>query len=449
MGKIVAINKSKTVSYKNDTIEYFEEVNTHSKKESYQKIIDKIKNAKSTVKIASTSNVNEKILDAIHENRELNVYIALKNFSNSKKTVERFDERRVAIIREVAELENNFILIDNIAYLFINPLDEDENTLCYFDESKVPDFNFIFNYYFWNKASLEKMINEVKEPIESPFPPFSLRKQKYINVIEPIDKSYSSLYIPRDKKFNDALNKKAERNYFSDDLIVPIYINKDSFTIGLFEINEPFVVENSWELKENKLEDINSSLEIVPRNELWSKSINIEESKEVDLGEIVSPSIESMDSQEPKEFHKEEYVQEIIYTWVVVPPQKPKNAKKASLYNEHKIYKEKQNKWKEEKNRNQELLNNKKNELSKLDSKNKNYEKNLKKIENEIKILEDKLNKKENIVKPKYELPNIGTLYEDKQCYYLEISTYEELEKVEGYRFDKELRFVVEKDEHK
>jgi hypothetical protein len=447
MGKIVAINKSKTVSYKDDTIEYFEEVNSLSKKESYQNIIDKIKNATSTVRIASTSNISEKILDAIHENLEINAYIILKSLSKSKKTEERFDERRVSIIREVDELENNFILIDNKAYLFINPLNEEQNISHYFDESKTSDLEFIFNYYFWNRASQEKLLNTINKAIESPFPPFELRKQKFINVIDSGDEKYVSLYVPRDKKFNETLDKNASKKYFSDDLIVPLYLNEHSFTVGLFAVNEAFSVENSWELKKSKLEDIDSSLEIVPRKESWSNSIKIKESRGIELDKIISPSIKSMENQKPKGYPIEKYVKEVIYTWVVVPPHKPKNAKKSSLYNEHKMYEEKKNKWKEEKVKNTKLLNEKKKELSVLDKKDEKYKKKMKNIENEIKKVEDKLNQQVNIDEPKYKLPESGTLYETNKEYFLEIIGKEELESAENYiqkcNFEKECVMVV------
>ena len=444
MGKIIAIEKKEVVTYKDDIIEYFEEVNSLSQKESYQKIIDDIKNAKSIVRIASTSNIDERILDAIHENSNINAYIILNNFSKSNKTVERFDERRVAIIREVDELDNNFILIDNnIAYLFVNPLDDKQNISLKFDESKASDLEFIFNYYFWNRATKEKLINNINEATESPFPPFSLRKQNFINVIESIDENFQSLYIPRDKKYEILLDKEISKKYFSDDLSVPLYMNDNNFVIGKFKINKPFSISNSWELKKNKLGDIDSSLEIIPRKKLWSNSIRIEETKEIKLNEITSPSIESMKNQKPNEFPREEYVKEVIYTWVVMPPKKPKNSKKASLYNAYKAYEEEKNKLKEEKNKNKKLLTNKKKEFSTLDNESKDYKKKSKKIESEIKKLEDKLNQKENILKPKYKLPIVGTLYENTQGYYLELSTYAELEKVKEYKLDKKLRFVV------
>ena len=403
MGKIIAINKSKTISYRDNVIEYFEEVNNNSKKEDYQKIIDKIKNATSIVKIASTSMIDEQIIDAIHENKELNAYIILKDFSKSNQTVQRFDERRVAIIREVDELENNFILIDNVAYLFINPLEESQNISLYFDESKTSDLEFIFNYYFWNRATKEKLVNSINRVTESPFPPFGLRRQKSINVVESIDYQSEELYIPRDKKFNNILENNATQKYFSDDIVIPIYLNDSSFTVGVFKVEEIFNIENRWQLKEDKLDNISSSLEIIPRNEQWIESITITANKNIALPSIKAKTIDGMKNIKPDSYPKEKYIKDIKYSWEVLPPIVPKGAKKASLYKEHEQF-----------------------ELKKEQYKGK--EKKIKSIKNDIKKLEDKISVEFTLKQPKYALPTVGVLWELKNKYYLEIEFYEELD---------------------
>jgi len=434
MGKIIAINKSKTISFRDDVIEYFEEVNSVSKKEGYQNIIDKIKNATSTVKIASTSMVDEQIIDAVHENKKINTYIILKNFDVSSKTVERFDERKVAIIREVGELENNFILIDNVAYLFVNPLEESKNISFYFDEVKASDLEFIFNYYFWNRAIKEKLVNDINTAIESPFPPFGLRTQKTINVIEAIKNEFKELYIPRDKKFDALLEKDTGQKYFSDDISVPLYLNDNNFIVGLFQINKEFSIEiSSWELKENKLEDIDSSLEIILREESLSNPIKIEEHKNIELKDIVSPSIEEMDNQEPYEYSRDKYVKEVTYNWIVMPPKKPKNSKKSSLYQDHENFKNKRKKLEEERDIKKSSITEKKENISKLDKKDKEYQKNLKQLKKEIETLEKQLTKKENFSKPKHSLPSDGILYELDNKYFLEISNEKELAKAKDY----------------
>jgi len=458
MPKIENIKRTKTISYEEDRIEYFVKENSNSLLKDYSEIINKIKNAKSMIKIASTSYIDENIIDAIYEidkERILNSYLILKDFSKSSKTLQRFDERKPMVIREVKELKNNFILIDNKAYLFLNPLSEKENIFLEFDEAKSSDLEFIFNYYFWNEATQEKLINEISKPTESPFPPFSLREQEYVNV-EEVNTEYKAVYIPKDKKYNDELNKKSSKNYFSEDIKIPIYINDNDFYIGNFKVSEKITLNNSWILKENKLGSIDSHIEIIPREKSWSESIKIEEKKEVNLQDIVATSIDTMNNTQPNEFTQKEFVKEITFIWNVLPPMKPKNSKKSSLYSEHEQYEKKIKKYQEDKIKTQKTLdeeieenNNLKIKLSKVDKKDKSYkeiQKKLDKSKQKIDNLKKDITKKESIKKPKYPLPSIGILYESNNQYFLEISDKNELndaKKLETIYTDKEFCIVA------
>ncbi|HIP27411.1 MAG TPA: hypothetical protein EYG80_07135 [Flavobacteriaceae bacterium] len=441
MSKIETIKKSKTISYENESIEYFIEENSDSWLVDYTDIIHKIKNAKSIIKIAATSYVDEKIIDAIYdidEDSTLNSYLILKDFNKSNKTVQRFDERKPTVIREVKELENNFILIDNKAYLFLNPLSEKNNIFLEFNEAKSSDLEFIFNYYFWNKSSKEKLINEESTTVNSPFPPFSLREQHHVNV-EELDDEYERVYIPRDKKYSSKLDMKASKKYFSDDIEVPIYLNDDSFYIGNFKVYQTMTITNSWILKENTLGNIDSTLEIIPKDKKWSKSIKVIKYKETHLPDITSDSIETMEDQEPAKYPKEEFIKRITFLWNILAPKKPNNAKKSILYIQHEEFRKREERSKNEKLEAQNLLKKKNEEKSKVDKeltqlnqKDKTYKskKNtLKVIDNSIKKLEEKISKKDNFSKPKYPLPTIGVLYENNDTYFLEISTYEDLDK--------------------
>ena len=448
MSKIKTIKGSNTISYENESIEYFVKENSDSLLVDYTDIIHKIKNAKSIIKIASTSYVDEKIVDAIYdidENSILNSYLILKDFKKSNKTVQRFDERKPTVIREVKKLENNFILIDNKAYLFLNPLSKKNNIFLEFDEAKSSDLEFIFNYYFWNKSSKEKLINEESTIVNSPFPPFSLREQHHVNV-EELDDEYEMVYIPRDKKYSSKLDMKASKKYFSHDIEVPIYLNDDSFYIGNFKVYKTMTITNSWILKENTLGNIDSTLEIIPKDKTWSKSIKIKEHKEIDLDDITSDNIEMMKNQEPTKYPKVEFIKEITFLWNILAPKKPNNTKKSILYTQHEEFKKRTEQSKNEKLEAKSLLQKKNEEKSKvekeltqLNPKDKTYKstKNtLKKIDNNIKKLEETISKKDNFSKPKYPLPTIGVLYENKDTYFLEISTYEDFDKAKKLEED-------------
>lgn len=427
MSKIIPIKKSKTISFEDEMIEYFIEEGSNSSKKSYEEIMDKIKNAKETIRIASTSFVDENIIDAIYDNEMTNNYFILNSFEKSKKTLQRFDQRKSAIFREVETLENNFIIIDKISYFFINPLSQKENIYLYFDEKETSDLEFIFNYYFWNEASKEKLVDTMGKPIESPFPPFSLREQQNINVLDETVHYCNKLYIPRDKNYLTLLNEDATDKYFSDDIEIPIYVNKNSFMIGNFTINEPFKINNSWRLKQDSLGNIDSKIYIIPKDKNWSESISIKESKNISLDDIIAKTIESMNGTEPKSFDKVEYVKNITYNWNVFAPTRPKNSKKSSIYSEYEKYEKKLKEEKENK------VKAKKREKEKLDKKDKDYKSNLKKLEKEIENLEKQFTKKETFNKPEYSLPTVGVLYELNHEYFLEITNREELSDAKNY----------------
>ena len=46
-------------------------------------------------------------------------------------------------------------------------------------------------------------------------------------------------------------------------------------------------------------------------------------------------TIENMDKTEPSQLPYELYTKNVIYTWKVLPPVKPSNAKEARLYKEY------------------------------------------------------------------------------------------------------------------
>ncbi len=330
MSKIEKINLNKTIDYSDENIEYFIKKNTESKLLDYQEIVDKIKGAKNSIKIASISNISNEILDALHNNLEINIYMIFKSFDNSTETLSRFDKRKPIIAREVQELENSFIIIDNISYLFINPLSQKENIYILVDEKETQDLGFIFNYYFWNCASMEKLVENISKPMESPFPPFGKRELNFINIRNL--ESCKSLYIPRDKKYINQLDMNANKKYFSDDLKRPILINNDNFQIGNFVLNLNFEIKNSWLLQSNTQREIDISLDIIPKVENWDKTINILDFKEIELSDIRASTIEEMGNVKPDSFPKESYVNSIKFYWNVLPPIKLQTSKKSSLY---------------------------------------------------------------------------------------------------------------------
>ncbi|NVJ53922.1 MAG: hypothetical protein HWD90_09495 [Campylobacteraceae bacterium] len=336
MGKIEKINLEKTIDYSGETISYLiKEDDTSSDLQSYEKIVHKIHNAKKTIQLSSTENISNEIIDALYENDEINIYILLKSFDKSKQTLERFDSKKPTVLREVEQLENNLIIIDNIAYIFINPLENKENIFIKIDENKTPDLKYIFNYYFWECASLEKLVDTIAEPIESPFPTINQRELDFINITNNDLEDLEKIYIPKDEKYKSVLlDKESTNKYVSTVINSIIYQNTDQLQIGNLLLKEiEFDITDKWIYTQNFLKEISSEDKIIPIDESWDNIINIEVSKKVNLGSIESNIIEEMNTTKV-EFLQEKYIKEINFSWEVLPPSKPNNAKKANLYND-------------------------------------------------------------------------------------------------------------------
>ncbi len=336
MSIIQNINLNKTVDYSDDKIDYFICDGNERQLTDYSDIINKIKNASKIINIASTSKISDDIIDALYQNEKVNLYMIVKSFDSAKDTLERFDSKKPAIIREVASLENNFIIIDEISYVFINELSNKTNVFMVCDEKYTKDLSFIFQSYFWDHATKEKLVNTISDPIESPFPPIGNRDLAYVNVTgSKFDKCTDS-YIPKDKRFIEILNNESENNFFNDEIKTSVYRNEKYTQIGkLIFLDFKFDFTNRWRLKNDSLEDIHLEDEIIPKNDDWNKIIKVIESENIDLGSVVSDTIENMEETQPKKFTPKQYIRSIDYYWNVLPPSKPDNAKKSSLYNEY------------------------------------------------------------------------------------------------------------------
>jgi len=336
MSKIEKINLNEIVDYSDNEIDYFIEEGSNSDLVNYGELIKKIYNAKKTIQISSTSIISNEIIDALYQNNEINIYILLKSFDNANNTLGRFGEKKPAVIREVKELENNFVIIDDISYFFINTLENKENIFIKLDENKTKDLSYIFNYYFWDCASQEKLVDVIAKPIESPFPPIGIRVLDYINTITTEFGNCTKLFIPRDKRFISELNKNCDKKYFSDEIENCVYQSNDNLQIGkLVFKDETFSLQNRWLLKNSSLKDISIEDQIIPKQNNWDGAINIEESKYIQLSQIEAKTIEEMIDTKPNEFKQELYIKNIIYNWDVLPPLKVKESKKSSLYNEY------------------------------------------------------------------------------------------------------------------
>ena len=337
MSKIEKLSLNKTIDYSGETISYLiKEDDTNSNLQSYEEIVHKIHNAKKTIQLSSTENISNEIIDALYANNEANIYIILKSFDSAKQTLDRFDSRNPAVLREVKDIENNIIIIDNISYVFINSLDNKENIFIKIDEYKTKDLKYIFNHYFWDCSTLEKLVDDISEPVESPFPLISQRELDYINIAEYDLDNIEKLYLPRDKKYKSILlDKQSEYKYISDDINSIIYQKQNLLQIGRLLFKEiRFNITNKWVFKQNILKDIRKENRIIPIDENWHETTNIQDNKKIQLESIEAKTIEEMETTQA-EILVEKYIKEINFSWEVIPPLKPTNAKKSDLYSSY------------------------------------------------------------------------------------------------------------------
>ena len=186
----------------------------------------------------------------------------------------------------------------------------------------------------------------------------------------------------------------------------------------------------------------------------------------IDLDSIVSTTIDLMNDVEPKEFSQEKYIKEIIFRWKIVPPYKSKDATKSSLYKEHKLFKNSLKKYEGEKIQTESLLN--KNilnrikwsttykkltladyqyqysEFDKILNEIKKENKQYKKIKERLKNIASNLFKV-STTKPKYPLPDVGVLYENRDSYFLEIEYWDELDRAKkiSIEYDNKNNFLI------
>jgi len=440
MRKITKLQKSERIDYSYERVKFFERENEANNLNSYESIIQKIKNS-NKILLASTSDIYEEIIDATYQK---NPYIILKSFN--EKTLNRFNKNNSAIIREVEELENDFIIIDNESYIFLNPLSEKENI---FFEIDVKDANLIFSYYFWDMAKKEYFIDVIKEPNS----PYTIGKRSLENVnIGEIEKKI--VYAPINLKYRKEM--KYEENFICEDLTKAIYQNDTYTQVAKFAIKQKLPLKNYWKLKEKRLGEISLNKMIIPFNS--EKKIYVKNQENIYCGEIKANTIEKMENIKPV-FEKKDFIKIIEYHWTILPPKKPQNAKKAKIYEEfEKLRKDIEKYCNEIEDKIKYLLKKAKlGEKKKLEeslSKTHDFKhKNIKKLSkvkledfieefeifyNHIFESEQKPNELENLQKkqkkirltiPKYILPEVGVLYENSETYFLEIEYYEELQK--------------------
>lgn len=336
MSNILPIHKEKTIDQNDNKISYFTLENSNSKLSNYNQIIGSIASAEKFVCIATTGQINQKIIEVLYSciDKNIRVYIIFKSFEYSANSLVKFSKKKPALIRQVSDLANNMIIVDGNATLFINEIGSNENIGIDLSELHSKDVFYLFNYYFWDKSDLEKKLDEISEPKESPYPPLE-KINDHVNLVNS-DKGLftGKVIVPFKSENREYFTDSVTEFSFSKDINSPIISNEQSI-IGNFRFNSLDIVSfigDTWKLHSTKLKDISSEIEIIPIENNWNKSINVKSSETVEIQAVRSGRIDDMKILEPNEFPEKKFSKLVTYKWIVLPPTKPKGAKLSQLY---------------------------------------------------------------------------------------------------------------------
>jgi len=333
MSRIVSIENIKTVNQDSNKLKYFYPQDEESQLESYEECTELLYRAEETVLIASTQSINNEIFEATYEaiSNGSRVYIIFKSFSANAETLQQFNKNKTAIIREVPELDNNFIITDGEATLFLNPLSNKENIKIDLEDKESQDLTYWFNHYFWNKAEKEKILDIIDTPKESPYPFFCSQKDQ-INLLSNDAQKYEETITPCNKSYAE-LSSNCDKFYISKDLTTSIHIKDNKTIIGGLEFDENFIdnIGGIYKLTETTLSKIHS--DIIPFNEKkWSDLLRVTKEETISLPDLSANNIEEMNSKEPNSYPRSPYTFNINYSWLVNPPELPGNTARAMIY---------------------------------------------------------------------------------------------------------------------
>ena len=221
-----------------------------------------------------------------------------------------FDEKNPALIRSNAELQNNFIIIDNkIAFLFTNPLVDVENNKCFILKKEyIQDLFYWFTYYFWNNGvdGKERLLGKLDRCREAPFSIPVIAKDK-LNTTDSTPQEFLPLrgYYPINNQFKSSIIEDQKENnpfevFLSDQVKAPVYEDNQSWKIGnfIFEKGVFKAPTNVWEERKGTLKDA-SKIFIDFDNSRWEQITKLDSiSKDIKVP-LTTDRIEEMDNTEP------------------------------------------------------------------------------------------------------------------------------------------------------
>jgi len=292
MSKITTKFFDKIIDYGNDMIDIFKkEIIEVPKKDNLEIIKKLIINAKETIFIASRTDLDSSISGELQKAIDLGirVYMIFSDFQKAGRALSIYGKN--SLIREVEDLDNNFIVIDknNSLLFFDDLLNIENNQFIELNDKKSRDLFYWATYYFWMKSFLEMIEGTPQKVSKSAFYIPKDIKKEYVNISGFNKNNFDEIYLPliqKSKEIYQNNNLKFKILYLNPNNKINLGIKNENSYLGNIEINQnvsKYIVEK-WKLyKEVKLEDIDYKM--IPFDENWQKNsiIKIEKNKEITI----------------------------------------------------------------------------------------------------------------------------------------------------------------------
>lgn len=314
---------------------------------SIQDVLQAIYQARSTIFIASTSFLDEKIKDAL-TNRvqsKVRIYGLVKTFE-SFNVFGWFGKQFPFLCRQCPDLKNDYIIIDNqISFLFLKPMENiQDNTSIQLNQQATIDLSYWFIHFFWTKCNRESINGKPDICKEAPFAVPSLKKEfVMLNEKENIFPFKEAFYACEpnskfliSKDFSENLDTIIQAAKISHQLKSPIYKNEQFWLIGdlLIPLKTFPGLEDIWLISKTTLSALPS--EFIDFNSTNWDTVQKKSESQKKHEALTANSLEEMENldlnDDELKSKADPYSEKNIFHFTVKPPQKPNNAKRAEIY---------------------------------------------------------------------------------------------------------------------
>jgi hypothetical protein len=336
MSKITQIKQQEVIDQSRLELDYFSPQKLNSQLGDYRVASQKLSTARKTICIASSGGVDVSLLQGIFSalQSRVRVYLLITSFDSEREMLRDLNSKNPAVIREVPELKNDFIIVDGDGSLFLNSLGSPQNKEVSLNKDQSGDLMYWFNYYFWNCAEKEQICGTISTPKESPYPNFKQEKE-HVSLCQDEEFSADTIIIPRDLS-HKARREECKNLFLSDDVQSPLLFSNSTTKVGNLRLSQNLFNElgSLYELTQASLDCIDG--EIIPFDAAsWDETIQVESAVEQNLGTVRAYSIEEMESARPEQIPSNPYARTINCFWSVLPPMRSSHSQKAEIYDQY------------------------------------------------------------------------------------------------------------------